>query len=377
MSKRDYYDVLGVSRTASKDEIKGAYRKLALQYHPDRNKSSGAEEKFKEISEAYAVLSDAEKRQQYDTYGHAGIGERYTNEDLFRDVDFNDIFRDLGFGFGGGFGGIFDTLFGPGARGQGGRGRSRGSDLQYNLEITLEQAAKGLSTEVNVPREEICDVCQGSGAAPGSSVKTCNQCGGTGQVQHVQASGFSRLIRIETCNVCRGQGKIIERPCPECHGARIVRKRRKITVKIPPGVDTGSSLRLRGEGEASRSGGSTGDLYVVLNVKPHPIFERRGNDILCDIEVGYPQLALGTEVEVPTLESKAMLKVPPGTQAGTILRLRGKGLPSLEDGRPGDELVRITVGVPKKLTPRQRALLDELARELGETVESRKSFFHR
>ncbi len=377
MSKRDYYDILGVSRTASKDDIKSAYRKLALQYHPDRNKSSGAEEKFKEISEAYAVLSDVEKRQQYDTYGHAGIGERYTNEDLFREADFNDVFRDLGFGFGGGFGGIFETLFGSGARGPGARGRSRGSDLQYNLEITLEQAAKGLATEVDVPREEICETCHGSGAAPGSQVKTCNQCGGTGQVQHVQASGYSRLIRIETCNLCRGQGKIIERPCPECRGARIVRKRRKITVKIPPGVDTGSSLRLRGEGEASRSGGSTGDLYVVLSVKPHTIFERRGNDILCDVEVGYPQLALGTEIEVPTLDSKAMLKVPAGTQPGTILRLRAKGLPSLEDGRPGDELVRIIVGVPKKLTSRQRALLDELARELGESVESRKGFFHR
>ena len=375
MSKRDYYDVLGISRTASKDEIKNAYRKLALQFHPDRNKSSGAEEKFKEISEAYAVLSDADKRQQYDTYGHAGIGERYTNEDLFREADFNDIFRDLGFG--GGFGGIFETLFGGGARGPGARGRSRGSDLQYNLEITLEQAAKGLSTEVDVPREEICETCHGSGAAPGSPVKTCSQCGGTGQVQHVQASGYSRLIRIETCNVCRGQGKIIERLCPVCRGARIVRKRRKITVKIPPGVDTGSSLRLRGEGEASRSGGSTGDLYVVLSVKPHPIFERRGNDIICDVEMGFPQLALGTEIEVPTLDSKAMLKVPAGTQSGTILRLRGKGLPSLEDGRPGDELVRVVVGVPKKLTSRQRALLDELARELGESVESRKGFFRR
>lgn len=377
MSKRDYYDTLGVSRTAKKDEIKGAYRKLALQYHPDRNKSSGAEEKFKEISEAYAVLSDDEKRQQYDTYGHAGIGERYTNEDLFRNADFNDIFRDLGFGFGGGFGGIFETLFGAGPRGQGARGRSRGSDLQYNLEMTLEQAAKGLSTEIDVPREETCGTCKGSGAAPGSQAKICNQCGGTGQVQHVQASGYSRLIRIETCNVCRGQGRIIERPCPECHGSRLVRKRRKITVKIPPGVDTGSSLRMRGEGEASPGGGSTGDLYVVLNVKPHPIFERRGNDILCDVEVSYPQLALGTEIEVPTLDAKATLKVPAATQPGTILRLRGKGLPSLEDGRPGDELVRIYVGVPKKLTARQRALLDELARELGESVESKKGFFRR
>lgn len=376
MSKRDYYDVLGVSRTVSKDELKSAYRKLALQYHPDRNKSAGAEEKFKEISEAYAVLSDEEKRQQYDTYGHAGIGERYTNEDLFRDVDFNDIFRDLGFGFGG-FGGVFETLFGSGTRGPRVRGRSRGNDLQYNLAITLEQAAKGLTTEIDVPREEVCETCRGSGAAPGSQVKTCSQCGGSGQVQHVQASGFSRLIRIETCNVCRGQGTIIERPCPECRGARIVRKRRKISVKIPPGVDTGSSLRLRREGEATPSGGPAGDLYVVVSVKPHPIFERRGNDILCDVEVGYPQLALGTEIEVPTLDAKATLKIPAGTQPGTILRLRGRGIPSIEDGRPGDQLVRTTVAVPKKLTPRQRALFDELARELGESVESKKGFFHR
>ncbi len=377
MSKRDYYDVLGVSRTAGKDEIKGRYRKLALQYHPDRNKSADAEEKFKEISEAYAVLSDDEKRQQYDTYGHAGIGERYTNEDLFRGVDFGDIFRDLGFGFGGVGGGIFETLFGSEGRGRGGRGRSRGSDLQYNLEISLEQAAKGFAPEIDVPREEVCGTCHGSGAAPGTQAKTCSQCGGSGQVQHVQASGFSRLIRIETCNVCRGQGTIVDRPCLECRGARIVRKRRKISVKIPPGVDTGSSLRLRGEGEASPEGGSTGDLYVVVSVRPHPVFERRGNDILFEVEVGYPQLALGTEIEVPTLDAKATLKIPPGTQPGTILRLRGRGIPSLEDGRPGDQLVRIAVRVPKKLSTRQRALLDELAKELGESVESRKGFFHR
>lgn len=374
MSKRDYYDILGVSRNASKDDVKSAYRKLALQFHPDRNKSPDAETRFKEISEAYAVLSDDEKRQQYDTYGHAGIGERYSSEDLFRGVDFDDIFRDLGFRFGG-FESIFGNLFSSGGRV--GRGRARGSDLQYNLGLTLEQAARGFETEIDVTRDEACETCHGSGAAPGSQAKTCSQCGGSGQVQHVQASGFARMIRIETCSLCKGQGRIIEKLCPECRGNRIIQKRRRISVKIPPGVDTGSTLRLRGEGEASPEGGSRGDLFVVVNVKPHPVFERRGNDLLSEVEVGYPQLVLGAEVQVQTLDSSATIKIPAGTQAGTTLRLRGRGIPSLEDGRPGDQLVRIAVKVPKKLTAEQRGLIEELAKELGESVESKKSIFRR
>ena len=361
MPKRDYYEILNVARNASKDEIKNAYRKLALQYHPDRNKASDAEEKFKEISEAYAVLSDDQKRAQYEQFGHAGIDARYAPEDIYRGVDFDEIFRDLGFGGSSGpFDSIFDMFLGGG---RGRQGRRRGEDIQYDLEITLEQAALGLTTEIEVPRREKCSTCNGSGAKPGTSPRQCPACGGTGQVQHVQTSGFMRFARIEPCNRCRARGTIVDSPCPTCRGAGITQKQRRISLKIPPGVDTGSQMVLRGEGGAGEYGQRSGDLYVVMNVRPHDIFERYRDDITCRVPIGFAQATLGAEVQVPTLDGSVRFKVPPGTQTGTIFRLRGKGMPRLRENGKGDELIEVRVRTPTKLTPRQRDVLRELFRE--------------
>ncbi len=350
--------MLGVPRNADKDEIKNAYRKLALKYHPDRNKSPDAEEKFKEISEAYAILSDDEKRTQYDSFGHAGIDARYSAEDIFRGVDFDQILRDLGFGFGG-FESIFDTFFG----GRRARGAPRGQDIRYDLEISLEQAYNGLTTEIEVPRRERCAECNGSGAKPGTSPKKCPECGGTGQIQHVQVSGFMRFARIEPCGKCRGRGVIIEKPCPACHGSGIVERRRRIDLKMPPGVDTGSQLVLRGEGDTPNGEGRRGDLYVVVHVRPHEIFKREGNDLTCRVEVSFSRVALGGEVEVPTLDGPAKIMIPPGTQSGALFRLRKKGMPALRNHERGDELVFVQVRTPGRLTPQQRELIQQLGRE--------------
>jgi len=366
MSKRDYYDALGVSKDASSDDIKRAYRKLALQYHPDRNKSPDAAEKFKEISEAYAVLSNDEKRSQYDRFGHAGIDQRYTTEDIFRGVDFEDIFRDLGFGFGG-FDNIFDIFFGGRRRPR--YGPQRGSDLQYNLSISLEEAASGIETEVDVPRSEKCEACKGSGAAPGTSPKNCPQCGGSGQIRRTQASPFGQFVTIQTCNRCGGRGTFIDTPCRECRGTGIVRRERRIKVKVPAGVDTGHQLRLRGEGESGARGGPQGDLFIEIDVKPHRYFERVGDDILYRAEVGLAQAALGTKIMVPSLESRVELKIPSGTQTGTVFKLRGRGIPHLRGFGRGDELVEVTVRTPTKLSRRQKQLLEEFARESGETAD--------
>jgi len=362
MNKRDYYEILGVSRDASKEEIKNVYRKLALQYHPDRNKSPGAEEKFKEISEAYAVLSDDEKRIQYDRFGHAGIEGRYTWDDIFRDVDFDEIFRDLGFGFGG-FGSIFEMFFGRMRRPS---GPQKGPDLQYDLEITLEEAASGLRTEIDVPRTETCTICHGSGASPGTEPRTCPKCHGTGQLERAShLSGYARFIQIETCPFCHGRRTIIDSPCKNCNGTGEVQRTRKISLKIPSGVDTGYHLRLRGEGEAGIRGGPPGDLYVVIHVKPHEMFERKGSDLFCEIPINFIQAALGAEVEVPTLDSKAKLKIPPGTQTATVFRLKGKGLPNLHGFGRGDQFVKVVIRTPTKLTPRQKQLLTEFAKEMN------------
>lgn len=358
MSKRDYYDILNVSRNATKEDIKNQYRTLALKYHPDRNKSPDAEERFKEISEAYAVLSDDEKRTQYDRFGHAGIDSRYSAEDIFRGADFDEIFRDLGFGFGG-FESIFDVLFG----GRRPRGPVRGQDIRYDLEISLEQAYAGLTTEIEVPRTERCSECNGSGARPGTSPKKCPECGGTGQIQHVQVSGFMHFARIEPCRKCRGRGVVIERPCAVCGGAGNVERRRRINIKIPSGVDTGSQLILRGEGDAAGGNARRGDLFVVVNVRPHEIFQREGNDLLCHVDVNFSRATLGGEVEVPTLDGPAKIMVPPGTQSGATFRLRKKGMPALRDYGRGDELVVLRVKTPTKLTPRQQELVRELSRE--------------
>jgi molecular chaperone DnaJ len=366
--KRDYYEVLCISKDASKSEIKDAYRKLAMQYHPDRNKAADAEEKFKEISEAYAVLSDDQKRQQYDTLGHAGFDQRYTSEDIFRGADFESIFRDIGFGFGD----LFRTFFGGGFSGGGFRERSnRGQDLAYNLEITLEEAAKGTV----VPRTEKCDVCGGSGASPGTSVKTCPKCKGTGKIRNMRKNSFLMYVQVTPCAECKGRGTLIESPCKKCHGSGLTKKRRKINVRIPEGIDEGYQLRLRGEGEMASNGGEPGDLYVLVHVKPHELFMREGDDIWHVLIIGYPQAALGAEVSVPTLDGKDTVKIKPGTQAGETIRLRGKGMPRFRGYGKGDLLIRVGISVPEKLTTKQRQLLEQLAKEFDQDVKHKKGMF--
>ncbi len=374
MSKRDYYDVLGVAKDASKDDLKSAYRRLALQYHPDRNKDPDAEERFKEISEAYAVLSDDEKRRQYDLYGHAGIGQRYSQEDLFRGVNFNDIFRDLGFGFGGGgFNSIFDAFFG-GQRQQA-YGPQRGADLRYDLEITLEEVASGVEKTITLPRHETCDVCHGSGAQPGTEPQICPQCRGQGRVEHSRSTGFAQFIQVTTCNRCSGMGKIIEAPCTTCRGTGLVSRERRVEVNIPAGVESGSRLRLSGWGEGGVRGGPPGDLYVVVYVKPHDVFQRNDSDLIADVSIGFAQAALGAEIEVPTIDGTAKLTIPAGTQTHTVFRLRGKGLPRVRGFGRGNELVRVVVSIPTQLTSTQRQLLLDLAKELNEPVKAKRGFF--
>jgi molecular chaperone DnaJ len=371
MDKRDYYEVLGVSRNATSDEIKKAYRKLARKYHPDANPGDkDAEAKFKEISEAYVVLSDPEKRAGYDRFGHAGAdGQGF------------DGFE--GFGDFGGLGDIFEMFFGGGGRTRRRTGPERGQDIRTDMEISLEEAAFGLEREVKVPRVETCGTCGGSGAAAGSKPKTCLACAGTGQVQFTQSTPFGRIVQSRTCDRCRGTGQVIEKPCPTCRGAGSVRKTRSIKVKVPPGVDNGSRLRLAGEGEAGTRGGPPGDLYVYIHVKQHKLFRREGDDLICEIPLSFVQAALGDEIDVPTLEGKEKLKIPEGTQPGTVFRIRGKGVPHLSGFGRGDQHVRIKVMIPGKLSEKQKELLREFARlDNGESVQGRgqagdKSFFEK
>jgi molecular chaperone DnaJ len=365
--KRDYYEVLGVQRDASKDQIKDAYRTLAMQFHPDRNKSPEAEERFKEISEAYAVLSDDQKRQQYNTLGHSGFDQRYKQEDIFRGADFDSVFRDMGFGD------IFRTFFGGG--GFGAERNNTGQDLAYNLEITLEEAAKGAEKEIEIPRTERCDVCGGSGAAPGTSAKVCPRCGGSGQVQNMRKSGFAMYVQVTACPTCKGKGRLIETPCSYCHGSGRVRKRRKISVKIPMGIDEGNQLRLRGEGEMGANDAEPGDLYVVVHVKQHPQFIREGDDLWHVAMITYPQAALGAEITVPTLEGPTTIKIHPGTQVGEVITLKGRGMPRFRAYGKGDIIVRIGISVPEKLTFQQRTLLEQLAKEFDTEVKSHKFHF--
>jgi molecular chaperone DnaJ len=366
-NKRDYYEVLGVSKTASKDEIKDAYRKLAMQYHPDRNKSPEAEERFKEISEAYAVLSDVEKRSQYDNLGHAGFDQRYTTEDIFRGADFDSILRDLGFGFSS-FGGIFNILFGERDFGE---RITRGRDIGLDLEITLEEAAKGAAKEIRVPRIEKCEICGGSGASPGTVPRTCPKCKGAGKIQNVNRNNFGMFVRVIPCPQCGGEGRIVDSPCRNCRGTGLVKKERTIEVKVPAGIDEGFQLRLQGEGEMPQDGDSSGDLYVLIHITPDQYFRRDGDDLLCNLTIGFPQAVLGTEVSVPTLEGNADLRIHPGTQHGEIVKLKGKGMPRLRGYGKGDLLVRVNIEVPEKLTQRQRTLLEDLAKEFDQNVKSK------
>jgi len=366
-NKRDYYEILGVVKAASKDQIKDAYRKLALQYHPDRNKSPEAEERFKEISEAYAVLSDDEKRRQYDTLGHPGFDQRYTREDIFRGADFDSVFRDLGFGFG--IGDLFGSFFG--GRDFEEERTSRGRDLAYDLEITLEEAAKGTEKDIRVPRTERCSVCKGTGASIGTSPRTCPRCGGSGRIQNVQRNGFSTFVRVMPCTTCRGRGEIIDSPCKKCRGTGLEKRERNITVRVPAGIDEGYELRLRGEGETPPNEGPPGDLYVLIHTTPHEYFKRDGDDLLYNLTIGFPQATLGTEVSIPTLDGNAYIKIRAGTQPGEIIRLKGKGIPRLRGYGKGDLLVRVDILVPEKLTQQQRTLLEQLAKEFDQNVQPR------
>jgi molecular chaperone DnaJ len=366
MARKDYYNILGVSKDAGKDEIKKAYRKLALKYHPDRNKAPEAEEKFKEFSEAYAVLSDEEKKRQYDTLGYEGIGAQYTSEDLFRNINFEDIFRDVGFGS---FDRIFDVLFGGRSGPFGGVSREeyiqKGTDLRYDWEINLEQVAKGEETSIDIPIREKCGRCKGEGAEPGSPRKTCPKCKGNGRLKQTRNSGFATFVQITPCDLCHESGSIIENPCEECKGAGILTKVKSIELRIPPGVEDGANLVLRGKGEPSIHDGPPGDLFIVIHVKPHPKFKRRGNDLICEAPINIVQATLGRVKEIPTLlGGQTKIHIPPGTQSGNIFRVSGFGLPSIS-GERGDLLVRIRVEVPTKLTSRSKTLLKELEKELS------------
>ena len=374
MSKRDYYEVLGVERQASDQQIKSAYRKLALKHHPDRNPGDKqAEELFKEAAEAYSVLADPQKRGLYDRFGHAGVSGAAAGGGFDPTIfaDFSDIFSGLGDAFG--FGDIF------GSRRRRG-GPQRGSDLRYDLEITFEESAKGVETTIQIPREETCETCSGSGAAKGSSAETCAQCRGAGQLRYQQ--GFLTVAR--PCPNCRGTGKTIAKPCTSCRGAGRVGRERSLTVKIPAGIATGQRLRLYGEGEHGSAGGPAGDLYVVVHVQEHAFFHREGDDLYCELPMAFHVLALGGEVHVPTLDGREELNVPAGTQPGTRFKLRGKGMPSVSGRGHGDLHVITRVSVPKKLTKEQRHLIEELKRtmppdrlegEAGDTDE--KPFFER
>jgi molecular chaperone DnaJ len=363
VSKRDYYEVLGVERSASDSEVKSAYRKLALKYHPDRNPGDhAAEEKFKEAAEAYAVVADPEKRQMYDRFGHAGVSSAAGAGGGFDPsvfTGFEDILGGLGDIFG------FGDIFGGRRRG----GPQRGADLRYDLEITFEEAAKGTETSIQIPRQENCETCQGSGSAPGSPPQTCSQCRGQGQVRFQQ--GFFTVAR--TCPQCRGAGKVITKACTTCRGAGRITREKKLTVKIPAGIGTGQQLRLQGEGESGILGGPAGHLYVVVQVQEHEFFRRDGINLFCEIPVNFTTVALGGEIQVPTLDGSESVKVPEGTQTGTTLRLRGKGMPDVNGRGRGDLFATVQVRTPRRLSKEQRRMLDELAKVLpAEKFEPRQ-----
>lgn len=353
-SKRDYYEILGVGRDAQGEELKKAYRKLAMQYHPDRNKTPGAEETFKEVSEAYAVLSDAEKRRTYDQLGHAGFDQRYqTEEDIFRGADFSEFGFDLG--------SILRNLFGGG-----GGGPARGRDAMTQTDITLEEVATGVEKGVRISRLEVCETCRGSGAKPGTRPRRCGTCAGRGQVVRAMRTPFGIVQTAAGCPECGGRGQVIDEPDPACRGQGRVQRQRTLQVTVPPGVPDEGTLRLRGEGEAGPEGAPRGDLYVRLRIRPHKVFRRDGDDLHVVLPLTFSQAALGDEVEVPLLDGKRdIVHVPPGTQAGEVFRLRGKGLPALGGGRRGDVLATARVYTPTKLSAEERSIFEQLAKLEG------------
>lgn len=356
--KKDYYEILGVSRNASQKEIEEAYRKLAVQYHPDRHppeKKDEMREKFKEISEAYAILSDPNKRKQYDMYGHAGIDSSYTPEDIFSGVDFSSIFRDIGFGS------VFDDLFDFFGVRQQRKGPQRGADIEIPLTITLEEAFNGVEKPISFYHTIACPVCKGSGAKLGTSKKICPKCKGSGYTSY--SRGFFSFK--ELCPRCRGQGEIIDIPCDKCGGHGKIKHQENIVVKIPAGVDNGTSIRIRGKGEAGIGDAPPGDLYVSIRIEPHPVFIRQGNDLISKVEVAYPIAVLGGEIEIPTIEkSKIKVPIPPGTQPKKVFRIKNKGMPDIHTHKRGDLYIEIEIQVPTKLDERQKKALREYAKTL-------------
>lgn len=364
--KRDYYEVLGVDKNADKKTIKKAYRKLAMKYHPDVNHEEGAEEKFKELSEAYGVLSDDEKRKRYDQFGHAGM-DGFSQEDIFNNINFEDIFNGFGFGGGsqGGFGSIFD-LFGFGGESSGPSGR--GQDISQIVELTLEEVASGVSKDLDVRHKKKCPKCNGTRAEPGSSVKTCPQCNGAGQVKQVQNTPLGQFATVSKCPQCNGEGQHVEKPCTECHGSGLKTTTNKISINIPAGVETGTKLCVSGEGDDGIRGAPSGDLYVTIKVLKHDLFRREGQDLFYDLPISYVQACLGDSVDVPTIDGEASLNIPAGTQSGSTFKLRGEGIKSLNWSGKGNLYVKVQVVVPKKLSAKQKEVLKEFADVSGEEI---------
>ncbi|NLX65090.1 MAG: molecular chaperone DnaJ [Clostridiaceae bacterium] len=367
--KRDYYEVLGVSRQATSEDIKKAYRKLAKQYHPDVNPGDeDAEAKFKEINEAYSVLIDEQKRANYDRFGHAafdGAGNGFSGFD---------------FGFGG-LDDLFETFMGSAfgrSRRSGGYGPVRGRDIQYSIDITFEEAAFGVTKEIPVTRLQTCTTCNGTGAKAGTYPENCKRCHGTGQIRYSQATPFGQFVNVKTCDVCNGEGKIITHPCETCNGKARVSKKSRISLNIPAGIDDGQTISLKGEGESGLRGGPAGDLYVVIHIKPHPIFKREGYDVVCDVPISFTQAALGGEIDVPTLDGIIKYTIPEGTQTSTVFKLKGRGIKRLRSNSRGDQYIRVNVEVPTKLTQKQKELLRQFAEISGdEGLEQKKGFFEK
>ena len=363
MAKRDYYEILGLGRGASQDDIKGSFRKLARKYHPDVSQEPDAEERFKEVNEAYGVLSDDQKRAAYDRFGHAGVQGTGGMPDFT--VDFADLFEEF-FGMGG---------FGRSAQ----RSRSmprRGADLQFRLELTFEESIFGVEKEIEFTRDEVCATCQGKGAEPGTSPIRCSTCNGRGEVRQVRQTILGSMVQVSTCSTCGGAGERISTPCHTCNGRGLERKTRKKVVSIPPGVDEGNQIRLAGEGQPGMNGGPNGNLYLLISVRRHQYFKRRENDILLDLDINIAQAVLGAEVSVPTVDGPDLLRIPPSTQPGKVLRIRGKGVPHLRSSGRGDQLIVINIAIPKTLTTEQRNLFEQLAKSLGSEVRPQeRSFF--